>query len=180
MDLCRLPIPLHDSSTSLSATGRSNFMAIYLALIISIYIVGIVFGLIWIFTREYDRHGPPWVPSIFQTEACCVLLEPLVLIWPALLWPVFLIALLMYWTVEKAMRATTCCGREMRRHKRRYRWELENRRLSAFDNIELRSVTTESVLTPPPMYQSRVNSLSSILPPAKSSPRKSSRLSVSS
>lgn len=151
----------------------------------ALYIVGAVFFLVWIFTRDYGGRGPPWVPSFFRTEACCVIFEPIVHIWPALLWPLFLLLLLGYFIFDKTMHATTCCGREMTRSKRRNRWEMNARRLSFLDNIELApttagtltpasvrmlSVATESLRSPPPMYLSRVPSASNLLPPAKGSP----------
>lgn len=209
--------PLDFDDEPVGEGGREQLWAIWLALGISLYVVGFVLTLVWIFTRDFDGYGPPWVPSIFRTEACCVLIEPLAHIWPALLWPLWLLLLLLYFIFDKTMHATTCCGKEMKRSKRRKRWEMENRRMSAFDDVELlsaaspgssrtASVNTEPVRTPPPMYQSRVNSVSEFLPqskggpsrvnsdplprrrassvsdlipPAKGSPRKPSRLSVS-
>lgn len=158
---------------------------VWLSLGIATYVVGVVFFLVWIYTREYEGRGPPWVPSFFRTEACCVICEPIVHIWPAVFWPLFLLLLFVYYTFDKTMHATTCCGREMTRSKRKNRWEMAAGRLTFLEDIELApttpgtltpdsvrslSMATEPIRSPPPMYMSRVSSVSELLPPAKGNP----------
>lgn len=120
-----------DNSTKTESKNQAtyNLYFMYLALVISIYLVGILFGIIWVATRDYNRQdGPPWVPRFCRTEACCVGFEPIARFWPAFLWPLFLTWVLIYFIIDKALHATTCCGWETRRSKRRKRLQVAGRR----------------------------------------------------
>lgn len=175
----------HSLSSNHGVDGNDSLRYLWLVLGITIYITGLVFVLVWIYTRDYGGQAYPWVPSFFRTEACCVILEPLVRIWPAILWPWALILLFGYLTFDKAMHATTCCGREVTRSKRAKRWNLAAPRTLSSDGIELVSPTTgtmtpdsartlsvgtELVRTPPPMYRTRLHSVADFLPQAKANP----------
>lgn len=174
--------PSNDTANQ-DKNGHSQLWAVWVTLAIAMYIVGAVFFAVWIFTRDFEGRNPPWIPSFFQTEVCCVLIEPIAKIWPAILWPGFLCLLLLYFAADKTMHATTCCGREMTRSRRRKRMDARFRRILPLDDVELVSHTggtvtpespvrslsgiTDPIRSPPPMYQSRQNSVYDMLPPSK-------------
>lgn len=173
-----------------SQDGHSRLWVVWVALLVCIYVVGVIFGIIWICSRDYlsyDKHRPPWIPSFCEEEVCCVLLEPIAILWPALLWPLFLLLLTGYFVLDKLLHATTCCGRELSRSKR------QKRRANSLGSIELASRDTSGTLTPassmssawtlsgksddirspPPVYQSRRNSFPDQLGSVKGPPARS-------
>lgn len=174
--------PSNNSSNG-DKSEHGQLWPVWVTLAIAMYVVGAVFFTVWIFTRDFEGRNPPWIPSFFQTEVCCVLIEPIAKIWPALLWPAFLFLLFVYFAFDKAMHATTCCGREMTRSRRRKRMDARFRRMLPLDDVELVSHTggtvtpessvrslsgiTDPIRSPPPMYQSRQNSVFDMLPPSK-------------
>lgn len=146
-------------------------LVIVLFLTITFYIIGFVFSTMWILTRDYD---PRWVPSLFDTEACCAPFRPLIYFWPAILWPMFLLYVFLLFTADKVLHATTCCGKDMAASRRRKSfikrlprpWPADQAALPV-DEFELASRTPRSlskVTVPPPMYRSRQNSVWSIFP----------------
>lgn len=101
--------------------------------------------------------GPPWIPRAFRTNTYCLCLEPIVRLLPVIFWPMFLLGLAAYFAVDKCMHATTCCGRDLRKTRRRKRLDSINNNTiyDVFDDIEFQSTVistpaTSEELTPLP------------------------------
>lgn len=110
----------------------ANRTVLHIIVAITFYIAGVLFGFVWIATRDYNpQNGPPWVPKFCRTEICCAWFEPVIRFWPAYLWPLFLLCVFIYFIIEKAMDATSCCGRELPASRRRRRLESVHRDICA-------------------------------------------------
>lgn len=125
-----------ESLTPLSSNTGDEIIAnrtvLHITVAITFYIAGVLFGFVWIATRDYNRQdGPPWVPKFCRTEICCAWFEPVIRFWPAYLWPLFLLCVFIYFIIEKAMDATNCCGQELRRSRRRRRLKSVHRDICA-------------------------------------------------
>lgn len=104
--------------------------------------------------------GPPWIPRAFRTNTYCLCLEPIVRLLPVIFWPILLLGLAAYFAVDKCMHATTCCGRDLRKTRRRKRLDSMNNNTiyDVFDDIELQSTvisTPKSAGEPTPLPPSR-------------------------
>lgn len=139
-----------------SHDGNINFSVMFLALGVSFYIVASLFTFVWIMTRDFNEaNGPPWVPSFFRTETFCVCFEPIVRFWPAILWPIFLLVLFIWFGLDKGSNATTLCGREKRRSKMLRRLQSTEEDIydteCASESAErMNSQSSRATLIPPP------------------------------
>lgn len=124
-----LPTTLNHTAHAAAATkhapsGISNRKVIFLSFVVTAYIVGIIFALLWILTRRFDQKlGPPWVPSFFRTDVCGIWLEPVARFAPALLWPFLVLFCFICSTKQKTSEATTICGIRRRVVKQKARLE---------------------------------------------------------
>lgn len=154
LDLNPPPMANGTNHTSDPAQGIVNRPALHITVAITFYIAGILFGFVWISTRDYSRQdGPPWVPKFCRTEICCAGFEPAIRYWPAYLWPLFLLCVFICFVIEKIKNATSCCGRELRRSRRRRRLESARQDLYASGLVSeqsgIASPNSPIISTPP-------------------------------
>ncbi|PSR91963.1 hypothetical protein BD289DRAFT_202366 [Coniella lustricola] len=134
-----------------------NQRALLGSFLVSIYIVGVIFALLWILTRTFDRKlGPHWVPGCFRTDACCIWLEPVARFAPAFVWPLFIFLCFIYHAKEKSRDAATCCGRRRRIAKQQARL-----RSVMQPNYDVCDSTSELVEPKPPRWLSIARSSTS-------------------
>lgn len=89
-------------------------MEVWLVWIIVVYsLIAFVAALVAIFARD----GHYWVPGVFRREICLRPLYPLVVLWPAILWPlvvagclVFAAYKVLFGPLRPTGDARTCCG----------------------------------------------------------------------
>lgn len=141
-----------DCSTRAEYSGHiypflgENHNFLFLANLAAMYFTGVVFGIIWIAIRGYYRQdGSPWLPNFCRTDACCVWFEPIARFWPAVLWPLFLLWVLICFMIDNASHATNCCGFETRKSKRRKRLEAAAKRNRDLFASEFESEPSETI-----------------------------------